>query len=99
MAHPKRRFTPHQKFEVIKEGLFSGAQVTEVCRRNGISTPLYYDWQKKFFDGALEGLKPKDSRSKNGTIEQIQQERIKRLESVIVEITEENLTLKKNFGN
>lgn len=99
MAQSKRKFTPQQKFEIVKEGLLSGAQIAEVCRRHGISTTLYYDWQKKFFDGALEALKPKQNRSKNGTIEQRQQERIKRLEAVIAEITEENLTLKKTFGD
>jgi transposase len=98
MAHPRRRFTLQQKFGIIKEGLLSGAQVSEVCRRHGISTTLYYDWQKRFFDGALEGLKPKSSTSNNGGIEKEQQQHIQRLESVIAEITEENLTLKKTFG-
>ena len=98
MAHQRRNFTPQQKFEIIKEGLLSGAQVSEVCRRHGISTALYYDWQKKFFDGALEGLKPKSPAKNNGHIEKEQKSRIQRLESVIAEITEENLTLKKTFG-
>jgi transposase-like protein len=98
MAHKVRSFTAQQKFDIIKEGLLSGAQVSEVCRRHGISTALYYDWQKKFFDGALEGLKPRSRTSDNGRIEKEQQSRIQRLESVIAEITEENLTLKKSFG-
>ena len=98
MAQPRRKFTPQQKCEVVKEGLLSGAQVAEVCRRHGISTTLYYDWQRKFFARALEGLKPKSPKSKNGSIERKQQERIQRLESVIVEITEENLTFKKILG-
>ena len=99
MAHQRRHYTPQQKLEIIKEGLLSGAQVSEVCRRHGISTALYYDWQKKFFDGALEGLKPKTPVKSNGDrIEKEQQARIQRLESVIAEITEENLVLKKTFG-
>lgn len=98
MAHQRRSFTPHQKLEIIKEGLFSGAQISEVCRRHGISTALYYDWQKKFFEGALEGLKPKSPVKNNDRIEKEQQARIQRLESVIAEITEENLVLKKTLG-
>ena len=98
MAHPKRKFTPQQKFEIVKEALLSESQVSEVCRRHGISTTLYYYWQEKFLAGAFEGLKTKKKESKNNSIEQKQQERIRNLESVIAEITEENLTLKKTFG-
>ncbi|MBD3337756.1 MAG: transposase [Candidatus Lokiarchaeota archaeon] len=99
MIKPRRKYTPQQKFEIVKEGLLSGAQISEVCRRHGISTVTFYDWQKKFFDGAVSGLKPKSRKSKNNTIEQKQRDRIKRLESVIAEITEENLSLKKIFGD
>jgi len=99
MLQSRRKFTSQQKFEIIKEGLLSDAKVSEVCRRHGISTVLYYEWQKKFFNGALEGLNPKTNRSRNGIKEQQQQERIKQLESVIVEITEENLSFKKKLGN
>jgi transposase-like protein len=98
MSQSKRKFTVQQKFEIVKEGLLSGAKVSEVCRRHGISTVSYYEWQKKFFDGALEGLRPQRKRSKNLAKEQQQQHRIKQLESVIVEITEENLHFKKKLG-
>lgn len=99
MVKSQRKFTPQEKFEIVKEGLLSGARISEVCRRHGISTVTYYDWQKKFFDGAISGLKHKPRQSKKNTIEQQQKDRIKRLESVIAEITEENLSLKKNFGD
>ena len=99
MIKSRRKFTVRQKFEIVKEGLLSGAQISEVCRRHGISTVTYYDWQKKFFDGAICGLQPKSRNSKKHSIEQQQHDRIKKLESVIAEITEENLSLKKNFGS
>jgi putative transposase len=99
MIKQRRKFTPQQKFEIVKEGLLSGAHISEVCRRHGISTVTYYDWQTKFFNGAISGLKPKSRNLKKNTIEQKQHDRIKRLESVIAEITEENLSLKKTFGD
>lgn len=98
MVNGKKTYSAQQKFEIVREGLLSGAAVSEVCRRHGISTTLYYIWQKQFFGGALEGLKPKKRMSGNGSVEQRQRERIKRLESVVTEITEENLTLKKTLG-
>ena len=94
----RRKFTAQQKFDIVKEGLLSGAPVAEVCRRHGISNVVFYQWQKKFFQGAMEGLKPKERNTNNNSVEQKQRERINRLESVITEITEENLTLKKTFG-
>ena len=56
MTQLRRRFTSQQKISV--------------CRRHGISTTLYYDWQRRFLGEGLRGLKPRDMRSKNGIIEQ-----------------------------
>lgn len=97
MHNGKRHFSVQEKFEIIKEGLISGASISEICRRNGIHSSQYYSWQKKFLEGAKEGLKPQSK--KNGDNEKDRmRELLERKNAVIAEITTENLALKKSFG-
>lgn len=100
MIQNKRRYSTQQKFNIVKEGLLTGTSIAEVCRRHGISNVIYYEWQRRFFEGAFEGLKPRDNRSKaklNGKLEKLETESL-RLKGVIAEITAENLDLKKTLG-
>ena len=43
----KTRFTEEQIVGVVQEAN-AGAQVAELCRRHGISTPTFYDWKKRY---------------------------------------------------
>ena len=43
----KTRFTEEQIVGVLQEAS-AGAQVAELCRRHGISTPTFYDWKKRY---------------------------------------------------
>jgi len=44
MITSRKKISPKQKFEIVKEGLFSGEQIFEVCSRHGTSTVTYDDW-------------------------------------------------------
>ena len=96
----RRVFTPEQKVKVVKEALTTDLGVSGVCRKYGVSSALFYTWQEKFFEGALEGLR----RSKNGpsSAEQRkienQTKELERMKDVIAEITAENVAFKKSLG-
>lgn len=96
----RRQYTPEQKVKVVKEALTTDLGVSGVCRKYGISNALYYKWQERFFEGALEGMK----RVKHGpsSAEQRrldeQSRKIERMQNVIAEITAENIDLKKSIG-
>ena len=96
----RRQYTPEQKVKIVKEALTTDIGVSGVCRKYGISNALYYHWQERFFEGALEGFK----RAKHGPTA-AEQRRINELEAkcsrmqnVIAEITAENIDFKKNLG-
>lgn len=38
----RRKFTPEEKVAIVLEGLRGDNQVSAVCRRYGISTPVFY---------------------------------------------------------
>jgi transposase-like protein len=97
----RRQFTPEQKVKIVKEALTTDIGVSGVCRKYGISNALYYHWQERFLEGALEGFK----RTKHGpsTAEQRRinelETKCSRMQNVIAEITAENIDLKKNIGD
>ena len=52
----KSKFTDSQIVAILKEG-DSGIPVAEICRKNGISTGLYYQWKSKFGGVSVNELK------------------------------------------
>jgi transposase len=92
----KRRFSAEEKFQILEEGRAPGASIAEVCRRHQISTTLFYLWEKQAKKAALEVLRGNGNGRKRNSKEERLQEKIQKLNAVISEITEENLTLKKD---
>jgi transposase len=43
----KRRWTGEEKLAIVREGLQPGAVPTEVMRRHGISSSLFYTWRRQ----------------------------------------------------
>ncbi|MCX6353940.1 MAG: transposase [Candidatus Aureabacteria bacterium] len=93
----KRRFTAEEKYRILEEGRAVGGSIAEVCRRHQISTALFYYWDKQTKQASMEVLKGNgNGRRKDSKVLHLQ-EKIQRMRSVISEITEENLTLKKRL--
>jgi len=93
----KRRFSAEEKFQILEEGRAHGASIAEVCRRHQISSTLFYLWEKQAKKAALEVLRGNgNGRKRDHKVERLQA-KIQKLNAVISEITEENLTLKKRL--
>lgn len=93
----RRRYTAKEKVKILEEGRRSGA-ISETCRRHGISTAQFYQWEKQAEEAILErfGETRRGSKKKDRRVETLEVENT-RLKSVIAEITAENLDMKKNF--
>jgi transposase len=92
----RRRRTASEKLRIVVAGLDGSVEISELCRREGINPTQYYGWKKqlmgaasKVFDNGKE-LKPS---AKEHRLE-VENARMK---NVIVEITTENLELKKGL--
>ena len=97
----RRQFTAEQKYKVVKEVLTTDSTVSEVCKKYGIGTNLYYRWQQTFLESALIGFKtPKGGANcaQLTKIEQLERDN-QRLKNVIAEVTAENIEFKKNDIN
>jgi transposase len=58
--HTRKRFASEDKIRIVLEGFKQETPVSELCRREGISTALYYSWLKDFMEAGKDRLR-KDS--------------------------------------
>lgn len=93
----RRRFSADEKLRIVLEGMANENGVAEVCRRQGISSTQFYTWRKRLMKSAGEIFERKTSKKTEEKVDRLEEE-LKRKDSVIAEITEENLELKKGLG-
>lgn len=97
----RRSFTSAEKVRMVLEIIQEGKASSEVARENNIHPNLLLLWKKEFLENAARAFE----RKRPDITEKSQQRRIEELEnqlvrkdSVIAEIVQENMILKKNFG-
>jgi len=88
----KRNWTVEQKSAIVLQGLKGEVSVAELCRQQGITTTLYYQWRDKFLEAGQIGLSGKGN-NLNGQKEL--KNKIKELERIIGKLTVQNEILKK----
>ena len=97
MAKSQKRWAPEEKLKIVKEGQSSGASIAEVCRRHGINSGQYYQWLKLAEEGMKQALNGAGKEKPSQREERLRRD-LERMKGVVVEITAENLELKKSFG-
>ena len=55
--HTRKRFSSEEKIRVVLEGFKQEIPVSELCRRENISSALYYSWLKDFMEAGKERLR------------------------------------------
>jgi len=56
-AQTHRRFSAEDKIRIVLEGFRKEMPVSDLCRREGISSALYYSWLKDFMEAGKGRLK------------------------------------------
>ena len=56
-AKTRRQFSAEDKIRIVLEGFRKEIPVSDLCRREGISSALYYSWLKDFMEGGKARLK------------------------------------------
>jgi len=52
----RRKFSSEEKIRIVLEGLRGEETIAELCRREGISPNLYYNWSKEFLEAGKRRL-------------------------------------------
>lgn len=96
----RRRLTPEQKIAILKAHLVDKKPISDLCDQHGIQPSQFYRWQQEFFErGSLvfetRGQKPSTALERKVTA---LEEKLVRKDSVLAELMEEHVALKKSLG-
>lgn len=98
----KKRFhyTAENKVKILREHMDNQVPISELSERYGVHPTMLYKWKKELFEGALEtfGRKHKKSNSRQDIKTKALEEKLRKKDSLIAELLEENIKLKKNFS-
>ena len=92
----RRKFSSEEKIRIVLEGLRGEQSVSELCRREGIASTLYYRWSKDFLEAGKKRLAGDTVRE--ATSSEVKELRLesRELKEVVAELTLENRVLKKS---
>ena len=98
----RRRFSPEDKATILRRHLFDKVPVSDLCDEYKLQPSVFYQWQRQLLDNAAKALtpdRPTASREKKleGQVETLEA-RLRRKDSVIAEISEEFVKVKKELG-
>ena len=52
----RKQHSAEEKIRIVLEGLRGEESISELCRREGIATSLYYKWSKEFLEAGKKRL-------------------------------------------
>jgi transposase len=93
----RRKFTAEEKIRIVLEGLKGEVSISELCRREGIVSNLYYRWSKDFLEAGKKRLQGDTVREATGTeVVGLRQEN-EQLKQLVAELSLKNRLLKKSL--
>ena len=99
---PRRHFTPEQKAELLKKHLVGKMPISTLCDENQLQPSVFYEWQRRFFEkGHLAFVDNAGPSRKEQELEQrvaALEARLVKKDSVIAEVSQEYVQLKKLLG-
>ena len=94
----RRRFTAEEKIRIVLEGLRGEDTIAGLCRREGISPNLYYNWSKEFLEAGQQRLMGNTKRQADSTeVGELRQEN-GQLKHLVADLSLKNVVLKKSLA-
>ena len=92
----RRKFSSEEKIRIVLEGLRGEETIAELCRREGISPNLYYNWSKEFLEAGKRRLHGNTKRQANSTEVTSLRHENSQLKEMLAEMALRIRMLKKN---
>jgi transposase len=93
----RKKWPAAEKLRIVLAGMQPNVEISELCRREGINPTQYYGWKKQLLSSATKVFDDKAGRP--NAQEERKEAELRRMKSVIAEITAENLELKKGLSD
>ncbi|MEM7587696.1 MAG: transposase [Acidobacteriota bacterium] len=98
----RRKFSPDEKAAILRRHLSDKVPVSDLCEEYKLQPSVFYQWQRQLLDHAAKALEPqrgpdRRERKLKSKVE-VLETRLRRKDSVIAEISEEFVKVKKELG-
>jgi len=93
----RRKITAEDKIRIVLEGFRKEIQISDLCRREGISTCIYYSWLKDFMEAGKSRLKGDSLRSATAHEVKTLKDENARLKELVAEIALQLQVFKKSL--
>jgi transposase len=91
----RRKYSAEEKIRIVLEGLRGEESIAEICRREGISPNLYYNWSKEFLEAGKRRLMGDTKREATSSeVIDLRQENL-HLKELVADLMLKNQVLKK----
>ena len=93
-----RQYSAEEKIRIVLERLRGEENISELCRREGITASMYYGWSKDFLEAGKRRLAGDTARAAtSGEVKDLRREATT-LKEVVADLTLENRLLKKRMA-
>ena len=93
----RRKFSSEEKIRIVLEGLRGEETIAELCRREGISPNLYYNWSKEFLEAGKRRLMGNTVRQADSSeVAELRREN-GQLKYLVADLSLENIQLKLSW--
>ena len=93
----RRKFTAEEKIRIVLEGLKGESSVSELCRREGIVSNMYYRWSKDFLEAGKQRLVGDVERQADSRQVSEMRAELEQLKQLVAELALKNRVLKKSL--
>ncbi len=93
----RRKFSAEEKIRIVLEGLKGEASISELCRREGIVSNLYYRWSKDFLEAGKKRLAGDTAREATSSEVGDLRSENDQLKQLVAELSLKNRLLKKSM--
>lgn len=97
MKAEKRKHSAEFKVKVLREHLEQQVPIGKICEQYNLHPNLVYLWKKELFSGALDFFSKRKNNREDEQINRLE-DKLKDKDSLISEIIEDNLRLKKRLN-
>jgi len=92
----RRKYSTEEKIRIVLEGLKGEVSISELCRREGIVSNLYYRWSKEFLEAGKKRLSGDTAREATSSEVGDLRAENDQLKQLVAELSLHNRLLKKS---
>ena len=93
----RSKYSSQEKIRIVLDGLRGECSIAELCRREGISPNLYYNWSKEFLEAGKRRLKGDTQRQASSSEVNHLKKENGQLKELVADLSLNNAVLKKSL--